>query len=71
MHKHFTTLDETLVNKNDFKKIVKSNLFIAIFGIIITALFKATVPKAAQCADDLKKCGHRNLVLGRLMTGWV
>lgn len=44
----------------------KSNLFIAILGIFKTALFKATIPKHAQRADDLKKCGHRNFLLGLL-----
>lgn len=32
-------------------------LFIAIFGIVISALVEATVAKAPQCADNFKKCG--------------
>ncbi len=38
-------------------------LFIAIFGIIITALVEAAVAKAAYCVDDFKKRGQRNCVL--------
>lgn len=43
-------------------------LFVVIFGIMVMALIKATVAKAAYCADNLKKIRQRNHILFVLKT---
>lgn len=43
-------------------------LFIAIFGVVITALVEATVAKAANCVDNVEERGQRNCVLLHLKT---
>lgn len=46
----------------------KIYLFVAIFGVVITALVEATVAKAAYCVDNFKKRGQRDCVLLLLKT---
>lgn len=51
-------------------KLIKlsSNLLIMIFSTVKMTSPKATVPKAAQCVDNLDQCGQGFCVPGLLVT---